>query len=354
MEQGCVFNIQRYTIHDGPGIRTEVFLKGCPLSCPWCSNPESHSLHPEPGIYPNRCLGRKACGLCERAVQEAGVARGFARAPQEADAAQGPERAVLRGVGGVSAGHPNSPHAVCFDEEGVVCSIRRDVEAEWRACVRACPTDALKTWGEVLDVDQVMEVVEKDRRYYETSGGGITISGGEPLVQADFAAAILRRCRQAGIHTCLESTLYASWEALEPVLDLSDLLICDVKCIDAEKHARFTGVGNEAILDNLARATRKTDQVIVRVPVIPGFNDTLEDARAIGQFLVDGLQGAIREVQLLEFMHLGEEKCRSLERPYPLHDQEVNREELHATVLAMQDHLRERALNCVLGGGLKK
>lgn len=314
--QGCIFNIQRFTVHDGPGIRTEVFLKGCPLSCRWCSNPEGQAAHPEPGLYPSRCLGRDACGLCAQALGEPGV--------------------------------------VTFDEAGKICSVSREAASGWEAAACACPTGALKSWGEHMSVDAVMEVVERDRSYYETSGGGVTVSGGEPLVQAAFAAKLLGRCHEAGIHTCLETTLSVPWNVAKPVLDEADLLIVDVKCLDSQLHARCTGRSNEAVLENLVRAADETDQIIVRVPVIPGFNDDAGELAAIRAFLVQNLLGRIREVQLLEFMHLGEEKCRSLERRYPYEGYEFNRDDLHGAVRAMRESLMESGFACTLGGAAKK
>ena len=313
--EGCVFNIQRFTVHDGPGIRTEVFLKGCPFSCPWCSNPESHVGHPEPGVYPTRCLGRDVCGLCAQASEQDGL--------------------------------------VLFDEEGKVCSICREDGCGWEDAVRACPTGALKAWGSQMSVDEVMNVVQKDRRYYETSGGGVTVSGGEPLVQAAFTREVLRRCREAGIATCLETTLHAPWDVLEPLIDEADLLIADFKCADEQRHEQFTGLGNQLIVENLLRAASKTDQIVVRVPVIPGFNDD-DELAAIRAFLQQNLLGRIREVQLLEFMHLGEEKRRSLEQRYPYEGYNFDREELHGKVCAMQRALQECGFVCTLGLGAKK
>ena len=310
--EGFVFNIQRFTVHDGPGIRTEVFLKGCPFSCPWCSNPESHALHPEPGVYASRCLGRDVCGLCEQAMARAGL--------------------------------------LAFDDDGRICSICREPDSCWEDAVAACPTGALKVWGELMNVDAVMRIIERDRRYYETSGGGVTVSGGEPLVQAAFAQELLARCREAGIRTCLESTLHGPWDALEALLRVSDLLIADFKCDDARRHERFVGCDNLTVKENLLRAATLTDQIIVRVPVIPGFNDDEDELAAIRDFLTRNLLGRILEVQVLEFMHLGEEKRRSLEQHYPYEGNDFNREELHGTVLAMQRSLQACGFDCTLGG----
>ena len=312
MEQGCVFNIQRFTVHDGPGIRTEVFLKGCPLSCPWCSNPEGQRACPEPGVYPSRCLGRSACGACERAS--------------------------------------GAPNAVSFDDAGSICAIGRERREDWEAAVRACPAEALKEWGGYVGVDEVMDVVERDRAFFDRSGGGVTLSGGEPLVQAAFAKALLARCRQAGIHTCLSSTLHAPWEVAQPVLRETDVLLADFKCADADKHERFTGVRNDTISANLIRAAREECDIVIRIPVIPGFNDAPADAEAAIAFLDAHLAGRIREVQLLEFMHLGEEKCRSLARAYPMKTRDFDRATLHAGVLAMRDELTAHGFSCTLGG----
>ena len=245
------------------------------------------------------------------------------------------------------------PDGVRFDDQGKICSIDRDSNSGWERAVYVCPSGALKPWGEYMDEDQVFEIVKRDLRYYETSGGGVTVSGGEPLCQAKFAEAVLRRCRQARIGTCLETTLKASWDIVEPLVRQADVVIADLKCVNSAKHARFTGVPNELILANLVRCAQEVDKLVVRIPVIPGFNDTPEDALAFANWLEANMKGLVDEVQLLEFMHLGEEKCRSIEKRYPMEGRTIDREKLHETVLALQQTIGQRGINCVLGAAAK-
>ena len=172
-EEGIIFNIQRFTIHDGPGIRTEIFLKGCPLTCKWCGNPESQRMQPEIGVYETKCIRADVCGLCLKVCPRHGC---------------------------LNTGAGQKIH-----------SIDREICNDCLSCARACPADALKQWGKRLSVDQVMKTIRRDRSYYEASGGGVTISGGEPLLQPEFTKRILRKCKEEGINTCLESTFCMDW-----------------------------------------------------------------------------------------------------------------------------------------------
>jgi len=209
---GTVFNIQRFSVHDGPGIRTVVFIKGCSLRCIWCSNPESMSRHQQIGFYPERCIGVDKCRAC------------FEAAPDPAALVVSDGR-----VSGLKASNPR----------------------DYLACAAACPTSALKAWGTRTTVGEVMQEVLADKSFYEESGGGLTLSGGEALIQSRFAIELLRAARAEGINTCIETALNYPAGTLEAALPYIDLAFCDLKHMDSAAHRRFTGVGNERILRNL-------------------------------------------------------------------------------------------------------
>ena len=313
-EYAVISNIQHYTIHDGPGIRTEIFFKGCPLRCLWCSNPEGLEPKPELGFYPNKCLGEADCGWCRAACPA-----------------------------------PPPP--------GIHVSARFDT-AQCRDCLKcadACPSGAIRLWGKRYTIPQLMEEIEKDRCFYEKSGGGVTLSGGEVLLQWEFAALLLRRCRESGIHTCVESALHVPWEHAEAVFRYADLIIADVKHMDSAVHRAFSGVGNERILANLRRAAALGKPLVIRTPVVPGYNGDEESIRRIGAFLRDELGGAVVQYQLLPYRKMGTEKYESLRRPYPLADYRVpEREEWEPALRHYAELLREEyGLPAVAGSAAK-
>ena len=310
---GLVTNIQRYTIHDVPGIRTEVFFKGCPLRCLWCSNPEGLERGPELGFYPNKCLGERNCGWCRRACP----------AP------------------------PEGRHvSALFDTEKCRSCLK---------CAAACPSGAIKVWGKRYTVEELLEIIERDRSFYEKSGGGVTLSGGEVLLQWEFAAELLRRCREAGIHTCVESALHVPWEHAEAVFQYADVIITDIKHMDSAAHKSFSGVGNERILENIRRTSALGKPLIIRTPVVMGFNADEANIRAIGVFLRDELGGRVLQYQLLPYRKMGTEKYASLRRPYPLENYAVpEREAWEPLLRRYADMLREEyGLPAVAGSGAK-
>lgn len=226
---GRIFEIQRFCIHDGPGIRTTLFLKGCPLRCTWCHNPEGQSRAREVSFAPDRCI---ACGACV---------------------------AVCRHRAHVFA---DSRHAYNRDR-CVVCA----------ECVEKCHAGALECVGRDITVDEALVEALKDRPFYETSGGGLTLSGGEPLSQIEFSAELLRRAKEAGLHTAVETCGYGDAAALERVRPFVDLFLYDVKETDPERHVAVTGVPNEPIFANLRRLHDAGASVLVRLPIVPGIND---------------------------------------------------------------------------------
>ena len=266
MNSGVVFNIQRFSVHDGPGIRTTVFLKGCPLNCVWCHNPEGIAAEPEIARSPNRCI---ECGECVEVC---------------------PQRLPIPGV--------------AADQEAV------DLCLVCGACAEACPCEARQVAGREMTVDEVMVEILKDRIFFEESCGGVTFSGGEPLWQAGFLQELLLACREQGIHTVVDTSGLAPWEELESAASLTDLFLYDVKLIDDRAHREFTGVSNAQILANLRRLGDGRQRIWVRVPVIPGINDSHENLEATAD-LAASIPG-VERVCLLPYHPLGEDKLRRL------------------------------------------
>ncbi len=282
-DRGLVFNVQRFSLHDGSGIRTLVFLNGCPLRCQWCSNPEGQTCAPQLAYDADTCIGREACGAaCQRACQDDAI-------------------------------HPTDDGKVRVDL--TACTACGE-------CVLVCPPRALERLGESMSVAEVLDAAEHDSAFFARSGGGLTLSGGEPLVQADFAARLLEAARARGIGTALETSGCAPWSDLEKVCRHADEIFYDLKCMDSERHRQGTEVGNERILDNLRRLREEFPElpVVVRTPIVPGFNDAPEDVRSICDFLT-ALPGAVR-YQLLPYHRFGEPKYRKLGREYPRPDLE--------------------------------
>ncbi|SFG63542.1 (2S)-3-sulfopropanediol dehydratase activating enzyme [Oribacterium sp. WCC10] len=313
-KSGVVFNVQRFTIHDGPGLRTEIFLKGCPLKCKWCSNPESQRKSPEPGLYSKRCIGKKQCGECLDVC---------------------PEKDILHFTRNRLSGLDREKCTGCM------------------SCVEGCPSDAIKVWGKEMSVSECMDIIIRDRGYYEESRGGVTVSGGEPLMQADFVAGLFKECREEGINTCLESTFFAGRTEIEKVLPYTDILISDIKMMDPVKHKTFTGVDNRLILENLKILSESRDDLILRIPVIPHINDDMENISQTADFILEELQNHVKVLQLLSYMRLGIEKYESLGREYPMKDLRFNRPAFQKRVEKIRDYFEERGINCTVGTGAK-
>lgn len=283
MPSGLILDLQRFSIHDGPGIRTTVFLKGCPLDCAWCHNPESQSSGPEILFRDNRCV---RCGACLVACPERNAPR------------SGPTPVVdhLRSHAELVAPPP---------------SCRSCGE-----CVDACPTGARQIAGRRWEAEALVSELLRDRPFFEESGGGVTFSGGEPLQQAGFLAAALSLARAQGLHTAVDTCGFAPAAELEQVARETDLFLYDLKLIDDGRHQAWTGVSNRRILENLRRLAASHGRLWIRIPVVPGVNDDEESARQAVRVLGD-LAG-ILEVQLLPYHGTAEAKFRRLRRPYRL------------------------------------
>ena len=280
-----VSNIQKYTIHDGPGIRTEIFLSGCTLRCLWCSNPETLDLRPRIGVYPQKCLTLDKCGACVRVCPVNGTPLEF--------------------------------------EDGVLKAVRMTDDCrDCFKCVDACPPRALKRWGELMSVPELMKVIVEDRSFYRKTGGGVTLSGGEVMMQWEVAAMLLEACQKAKINTCVESALYCPPEHMEAVYKYTDLVITDIKHMDPIKHREYTGADNKLILQNIKRTVSLGKKLVIRTPIVMGYNDDAENIRATGTFIRDELGGRIVQYQLLPYRRLGTEKYDSLGIQYPMGDYE--------------------------------
>lgn len=308
--QGIIFNIQRFTIHDGPGLRTELFLKGCPLRCEWCSNPESFMPYVELGIYKTKCISAKKCAACIDVCPEENVLN-FTR--------------------------------------GKLTHLHRSQCTGCLSCQNACPSEAIKLWGKPMTVEECMELIRKDKGYYARSGGGVTVSGGEPLLQTDFVVELFKACKQEGIQTCLESSLFIAWKKVSAVLPYTDIIISDIKHMDPVLHKKYTRVSNNKILANLKLLAKAQREIILRIPVIPGVNDDMENAKATANFIINEMHGGIRTLQLLSFMRLGEEKYQSLGLPYKMQNLKFNRRAFQKHVQTLAEYFNQRGIHCVVG-----
>ena len=286
---GRVFDIQRFTVNDGPGIRTEIFLKGCPLSCLWCHSPESQAFAPELAWYEFRCIGLHACGQCLSACPSAALAPG-----------------------------PTVYSETEQTDLQVVRILREHCDGCGR-CVAACPARALAMAGVDRTVAELMTIIVRDQAYYQKSGGGVTLSGGEPMGQHRFSAALLGACRERGLHPCLDTTGHAPWSHYELVLPHVDLVLLDIKHMDPERSCRIVGVPNALILENARRMASAGVALQIRIPIIPGYNDAKENLCRTAEFCCD-LGVAVRQVQILPYHRLGMAKYERLQRPYPLPD----------------------------------
>ncbi|MGC8890897.1 MAG: glycyl-radical enzyme activating protein [bacterium] len=259
MSSGIIFDIQRFSLHDGPGIRTTVFFKGCPLRCLWCHNPESISPKIELAFYSHKCIGCNSCVL----------------------------------VCPTGALQNDNLEGKRYDEK--LCQF-------CFKCVDACPTRALVLQGKIYDLEEVLDEVIKDIPFYKQSGG-VTLSGGEPTFQFDFCLDLLKSCKENGISTALDTSGFVSWDKLKDLLPFVDIFLYDIKHMNLEEHKKLTGVPNEIILENLYRLDRAEKWIEIRVPIIPGYNDSRENIVAVANFIAK--LKSVRRVKLLPYHKLG-------------------------------------------------
>ncbi|WP_147198000.1 glycyl-radical enzyme activating protein [Pantoea sp. CCBC3-3-1] len=297
--EGVLFNIQRYSLHDGPGIRTIPFLKGCPLACKWCSNPESQRPQPEVIYKKNDCI---ECGKCIAVCSQQAI---------------------------------STRNRFFIDRERCI---------QCGECTQVCPTAALEMKGKRMTVAAVMLELQKEENLFRRSGGGITLSGGEPLAQPVFARELLKACKERGWHTAIETTGMASREVIEQVFPWVDLALTDIKAINPQVHASFTGVSNQRILENLIRISFIT-QTVVRVPVIPGVNDNPQEMRSIAEFA--RLMSRVDTLHLLPYHSFGENKYALLGRDYSLAN--IAQPDENRMAL-LQAEIEASGLSCQIGG----
>jgi len=301
IKRGTIFDIKKFAIDDGPGIRTTIFFKGCLLRCWWCHNPEGQLPAPELMYRQARC---DSCGEC---------------------------------VG------------IC-PEEAISCalkriSVNRDRCHLCRECCQVCPTGALAIVGRQMSPDEVLGEIDKDSIFYDESKGGVTVSGGEPLLQIDFLDALLKECKDRGIRTAVDTCGYASHDAIDKIIDEVDLFLYDIKTMDEKKHMKYTGVSNKLILENLKRLAEHGSSIQIRFPIIPGINDGKENVTAAAEFIASC---RIKNISLLPYHRAGIEKYKGLNRTYKLKKiQSPSDRDLHL----IEEEFEIFGLKVKIGGG---
>lgn len=292
-----IFNIQSYSIHDGPGIRTTVFVKGCPLRCIWCANPESNAAYPELMTYSSKCTG---CGACVPVCPKVAI-------------------------------------SVQLQGKKYIAVTDREKCANCGACVEACVNAAREIAGKEMTVREVIDKVKGDKLFFDGSGGGMTISGGEALAHPKFSANLFAAAHAEGIHTAMESCSFASRETVDMVFPHVDLALLDVKHMDSVTHEKLVGVTNEYILENIRHVHNDLHvPVILRIPTIPGYNDSMENFHAVGRFAAS--LGSDVSVNLLPFHKLGESKNESLGHPHSLGIEPPSDEYMEALKEIVESH----------------
>jgi pyruvate formate lyase activating enzyme len=271
-KKGVVFDIKKFAIDDGPGIRTTVFLKGCPLRCWWCHNPEGQCLQSELIYRKNRCI------YCDECIK-------------------------------------NCPAEVLSFHNMKKLAINRKNCSLCGQCAQKCPTNALEIVGKRMDVKEVMREIDKDLAFYNESDGGITFSGGEPLLQISFLSALLDECQKKNVDTAVDTSGYAPRESVEKIKDKVGLFLYDIKVMDDKKHRKYTGVSNKQIVENFKRLAENGSNIFVRLPIVPGINDDEENVKRTGEFISSH---GVKRTCLLPYHRGGIEKYRGLSRAYKL------------------------------------
>ena len=284
---GCVFDIKKYAIHDGPGIRTTVFFKGCPLKCRWCHNPESWNIDPEPAFRAGRCA---KCGQCVEVCKQKAIS--------------------------LTENEPLTDPAKC-----TVCG----------ECVSACLNSAREIIGKEMTVSQVVDEIKKDIIFYDQSGGGVTFSGGEPLMQAEFLLALLEQCRNQGIHTAVDTTCHAELPIIQQVARHTDLFLCDLKHMDRAVHRDFTGVDNDSVLYNIRWLSDAGKRIVIRIPIVPGFNDDQANIETTAEFVKS--LGTVNKIDVLPYNRGAEEKSGRLTTRFDLMEADVPDDEKMAMIV---------------------
>ena len=297
--KGVIFNIQKFSLHDGPGIRSIVFFKGCHMSCLWCSNPESQDIAPQIMFNKNLCT---ECGRCESECENSAI------------------------------------------DMNSVNRIIRSKCTECKKCVEVCLNSALVFEGKEYTVEKIIEELKKDSIHYRRSKGGITLSGGEALLQPDFAADLLKECKSYGWHTAIETAMYVNSEAVKKVIPYVDLAMIDIKTMNSEIHRKFTGVNNDIILDNIKLSDELAEEIIIRVPVIEGFNADLNSIREIAEFSKSLKH--LKRIDLLPYHNYGESKYEAIGRKYQLSHLESPSEDKMSRLKSLVESM---GISCTIG-----
>jgi len=298
-KSGTVFDIQRYSLHDGPGIRTIVFLKGCPLRCLWCSNPESQNLKPSIMFDKKSCIN---CGKCLNVCKYKAIS----------------------------------------DDKPFFVNVKKCVGCG--ECTKICPTNALTLSGKEMNVGEVITELKKDATVYRRSGGGITLSGGEPLMQSDFVSELLKACKAQGWHTAMETTGFGRTEKFEEVFPYTDLVLLDIKAMDSVVHKNQTGVSNELILTNAMKISQMS-KVAVRVPTIPAVNDSVESFEQLCRFVKTLYNVEI--IHILPYHRFGQNKYELLGMAYEM-KKDIILEPHQIEVL--KSIVEKHGFTCIIGG----
>jgi pyruvate formate lyase activating enzyme len=291
IEQGTIFDVQRFTVHEGPGIRTAIFMKGCPLRCPWCQNPESIRQEPQISYFPTFCIG---CANCVKVCK----------------------KKAIRSSG-----------------KSLVEKINLTLCDHCGLCAKACNSGALRLIGRTVTVEEVCEIVMQDILFYQNSGGGVTFTGGEPTYQPEFLKAVAKACKKQGLHLVIETCGLFSWDVLAEALTLIDIFYLDIKHPDSEKHRAVIGESNSVILENIRRIDRLNKPIRIRIPLIPGFNDSIEAFGAIVR-VAAGLTN-LEKIQLLPYHKFGISKFERIGLGYSLTGLEAPAESTIEKLLAL-------------------
>lgn len=297
--KGVIFNIQKFSLHDGPGIRTIVFFKGCHMSCLWCSNPESQEIAPQIMFNKNLCT---KCGRCESVCENLAI-------------------------------DMNSSYRI--DKSKCI---------KCKKCIESCLNGALVLEGKELSVEEIIKELKKDSVHYRRSNGGITLSGGEALLQSDFAVELLKECKSYGWHTAIETAMHVNSEAVKKVIPYIDLAMIDIKSMNNEVHKKFTGVGNDIILENIKLSDELAKEIIIRVPIIEGFNADLESIREIVQFSKSLTK--LKRIDLLPYHNYGETKYEASGKEYLLRGLKAPSEDKMNTLKSLVNSM---GISCTIG-----